>query len=188
MKRVLSLLLLLAPLTSVTPAAAHRPRPVYAPRAHLPFGVGEPVDVLWGASWWDARVLAVRGDLLYITYVGWSAMWDEWVPLARVRESFRHATPFVPDAWPSQGVRPRPLYGRPEPAAVAVRPHAHDDRPARPPQPSDDRPARPPQPHDDRPARPPQSHDGPSDTPGGNPVQPTPGGQAHPGGGTRPAR
>lgn len=50
-----------------------------------PYQIGDVVKVLWGAKWWDAKVLKVEGDKCFITYPGWGAEWDEWVPPSRIR-------------------------------------------------------------------------------------------------------
>jgi hypothetical protein len=65
--------------------AAARPHyvPVVAPAPR--HQVGARVEVLWGHRYYDARVLAVRGDDYLVRYEGYSAFWDEWVDDARVR-------------------------------------------------------------------------------------------------------
>ena len=47
---------------------------------------GDPVEVLWGGSYWPAKVLAVRGaDRYAIHYDGYGAEWDEVVGPERLR-------------------------------------------------------------------------------------------------------
>ena len=62
---------------------------------------GQWVDALDTVSQWlEARVLAVRGDDLLITYSGWSSRWDEWLPQTSPRLApFRTRTAHVTGAW-----------------------------------------------------------------------------------------
>ena len=62
---------------------------------------GQWVDALDTVSQWlEARVLAVRGDDLLITYSGWSSRWDEWLPQSSPRLApFRTRTAHVTGAW-----------------------------------------------------------------------------------------
>lgn len=48
---------------------------------------GAPVDVEWQGSWYEGQVVdGPRADgTCYITYVGWSSSWDEWVTPDRLR-------------------------------------------------------------------------------------------------------
>ena len=57
-----------------------------APKANL-CAPGAAVDVEWQGSWYEGRVLeGPRPDgMCYITYVGWSSSWDEWVTPDRLR-------------------------------------------------------------------------------------------------------
>ena len=106
--------LFLTVLTSVTalfaaaPAAsAHAPDP-YA-RADAGCGAlayGQPVQVFWGSTWWDATVVATQGPSTLIHYAGWPSSWDEWVDPSRLRL----ALPLAP-ARPFQGLGQRfPVY------------------------------------------------------------------------------
>jgi hypothetical protein len=49
------------------------------------YKVGHHVEVLWGGSWWKAKVTAVKGKQSQITYDGWDRSWDEWVDHSRIR-------------------------------------------------------------------------------------------------------
>lgn len=49
------------------------------------YAFNQPVQVLWGSSWWEATVVAAQGSSTLIHYVGWPSSWDEWVDPSRVR-------------------------------------------------------------------------------------------------------
>ncbi len=49
------------------------------------YSAGQKVDVLWGGSWWQGQIRAVKNDKYLIHYIGWAASWDEWVPATRLR-------------------------------------------------------------------------------------------------------
>ncbi len=49
------------------------------------YRAGQKVDVQWGGSWWQGRVLAVKNDKFLVHYIGWSSSWNEWVTTARLR-------------------------------------------------------------------------------------------------------
>jgi len=49
------------------------------------YSVGQPVKVLWGNKWWNAKVLKVKGTRYYIHYDGYGSKWDEWVGPSRIR-------------------------------------------------------------------------------------------------------
>jgi hypothetical protein len=77
-------------------------------RTRVAFGVGQPVQVLWGAQWYDATVLSVDADGSYrIRYEGWSEMWNEPVPPDRIRPRGGVALPPPPP--PSPVARPREI-------------------------------------------------------------------------------
>jgi hypothetical protein len=42
-------------------------------------------EVLWGGTWWKAKVLEKKDGKLYIHYVGWDSSWDEWITPDRYR-------------------------------------------------------------------------------------------------------
>jgi len=46
---------------------------------------GQGVRAQWGASWFDAQVIAVEGDNVRIHYTGYDEMWNEVVPRHRLR-------------------------------------------------------------------------------------------------------
>lgn len=60
-----------------------RARP-YRPRA---WTVGQKVEVLSEEEWWPATVIEARAGLQKVTYEGFAASWDEWVPSSRIREA-----------------------------------------------------------------------------------------------------
>jgi hypothetical protein len=49
------------------------------------FKVDDPVDVLWGATWHKARIMAVEPTRWRISYEGFGSNWDEWVSADRIR-------------------------------------------------------------------------------------------------------
>ena len=49
------------------------------------YSAGQKVDVLWGGSWWQGQIVAVKNDKYLVHYIGWAASWDEWVTTARLR-------------------------------------------------------------------------------------------------------
>lgn len=72
------------------------------PYAHVDAGCdalafNQPVQVLWGSSWWEATVVATQGPSTLVHYVGWSSSWDEWVDPSRLRVvvSLAPAAPIV---------------------------------------------------------------------------------------------
>ncbi|MBI5516454.1 MAG: hypothetical protein HY909_21905 [Deltaproteobacteria bacterium] len=46
---------------------------------------GTPLEVKWGGTWYDGRVVSVHGDSLRVHYDGYGDSWDEDVPWDRVR-------------------------------------------------------------------------------------------------------
>ena len=60
-----------------------------APRAPA----AEQVKVSWGSSWYDATVVARRGDQLLVNYAGWSKAFDEWVGPERVLRTLPERAP-----------------------------------------------------------------------------------------------
>jgi hypothetical protein len=46
---------------------------------------GSTVDVLWGGTWYRAKILKVEDGFHWITYPGWPSVWDEWVMDDRIR-------------------------------------------------------------------------------------------------------
>ena len=82
-----------APVYFVRPAPVFvRPAPVVQRDEHgiLVMGdtrlrVGQAVRAQWGASWFDAQVIAVEGDNVRIHYTGYDEMWNEVVPRHRLR-------------------------------------------------------------------------------------------------------
>lgn len=56
------------------------------PKSDTSYYVGQPVKVLWGNKWWNARVLQVKDDKFYIHYDGYGKNWDEWVGHGRIRK------------------------------------------------------------------------------------------------------
>lgn len=52
----------------------------------LPAGTGALVEAESDGSWFPAKVLATRpGGDRYVHYTGYSADWDEWLPVSRIR-------------------------------------------------------------------------------------------------------
>lgn len=52
------------------------------------FTLGEEVFVEWKGSWWPAKITAMREgtEPFKIHYDGYSASWDEWIGMARIRK------------------------------------------------------------------------------------------------------
>lgn len=48
--------------------------------------VGQQVEVESEGEWWKATVIESRAGLQKVTYEGFDASWDEWVPASRIRE------------------------------------------------------------------------------------------------------
>jgi hypothetical protein len=49
--------------------------------------VGQRVEVEWDGDWFLGRIIEVRPDGLHkVTYDGYDASWDEWVPSSRMRK------------------------------------------------------------------------------------------------------
>lgn len=46
---------------------------------------GKMVEVLWGGTWYRAKILKVDNGFHWITYPGWPSVWDEWVMDDRIR-------------------------------------------------------------------------------------------------------
>lgn len=42
-------------------------------------------EVLWGGSWFPAKIVKKENDRWFIHYVGWGNNWDEWVNKDRIR-------------------------------------------------------------------------------------------------------
>ena len=55
------------------------------PTKKAAYSAGQKVDVKWGSSWWQGRIIAVKKDKYLVHYIGWSSSWDEWVTTARLR-------------------------------------------------------------------------------------------------------
>lgn len=53
------------------------------------YAIGETVEVEWKNQWYPARVLRVKGGSSYISYLGYSEDWNEWVPSKRIRRAAR---------------------------------------------------------------------------------------------------
>ena len=85
---VVSFLVGLVGLTTVAPAASAYYNP-YGNDGGCERGTGlaagQPVQILWGSSWWEGSVVATQGASTLVHYAGWSSSWDEWVEPARVR-------------------------------------------------------------------------------------------------------
>lgn len=61
------------------------PDRVRAPRVEAR-AVGSKVEIEWKGTWYPGRVIETRGNLHKITYDGYDASWDEWVPQKRLRD------------------------------------------------------------------------------------------------------
>jgi hypothetical protein len=49
------------------------------------YAIGETVEVEWKNQWFPARIVRIKGGSHYISYVGYSNDWNEWVPSKRIR-------------------------------------------------------------------------------------------------------
>lgn len=49
------------------------------------FKIGENVEAEWNGKWYAARILEVKGGAHLVSYDGFGAEWDEWIPSKRVR-------------------------------------------------------------------------------------------------------
>lgn len=51
------------------------------------YAIGETVEVEWKNEWYPARIIRNKGGSHYISYVGYSQEWNEWVPSRRIRRA-----------------------------------------------------------------------------------------------------
>jgi hypothetical protein len=78
---------------SLTPPGINNPapnppfggNPGNAPPGGLDQGMKPDCQVLWGSTWFDAKILKKENDRWFIHYVGWGNNWDEWVGKERIR-------------------------------------------------------------------------------------------------------
>jgi hypothetical protein len=49
------------------------------------YAVGETVEVEWKNQWYPAKIVRTKGGSSYITYIGYSKDWNEWVTSKRIR-------------------------------------------------------------------------------------------------------
>jgi hypothetical protein len=69
-----------------------------APLRHATHPVGAALRVDWGGKAWEARVTAVEGEFMRITYPGWPEVWDEWILAPRVLGEAGTGASFAPGA------------------------------------------------------------------------------------------
>lgn len=69
------------------PALAGKGKPdaPVAPAGGLNDGVKPDCEVLWGGTWYPAKVLKTEKDRWFIYYVGWGDTWNEWVTRDKIR-------------------------------------------------------------------------------------------------------
>lgn len=65
--------------------SSSRSNPASDESARAAFRAGQRVQVLWNGTWYRARILQVGRGRYRVHYEGWADMWDEWVPIDRVR-------------------------------------------------------------------------------------------------------
>ena len=61
------------------------------------FSIGEPIDCLDACGkWLHAKVLDISNESLRVTYINFSAKFDEWVPISsnRILKKFKPDTEF----------------------------------------------------------------------------------------------
>ena len=49
------------------------------------FSVGQRVRANWKGSWYNAKILKVKGNKYYITYPGWDSSWNAWVSARKLK-------------------------------------------------------------------------------------------------------
>lgn len=76
---------------------------------------GDPVQVLWKGTWYNAHVLKSKGPQSFIHYDGYDNSWDEWVGPERIRPLAGAGAPPPPPPGAPQG--PPPGAQPPPPAA-----------------------------------------------------------------------
>jgi hypothetical protein len=81
--------------------------------------IGQTLQVLWSSTWWAAEITALGKDgRVKITYIGWAASWDVWVP----RTSLQLDDKAVQKAKAVIAAVRAPRPPAPKPQAVAPRP------------------------------------------------------------------
>src|ERR1700712_4919210 len=60
--------------------------------ADTDFDVGTPVEVLWGGTWYKAKVIGLEGGKWKISYDGYGSNWDQVVGADRIRARGASAT------------------------------------------------------------------------------------------------
>lgn len=60
------------------------PRTAAKPIVFETWPVGAKLRVKWGGKVYDAKVLRIDNDFMWITYPGWDASWNEWISAERV--------------------------------------------------------------------------------------------------------
>ena len=61
------------------------PNPGVMPPGPQVDGAVPDCEVLWGGSWFKAKIVKKENDRWFIHYVGWANTWDEWVGKDRIR-------------------------------------------------------------------------------------------------------